>query len=311
MPNAADPNATGDLLPRPDPTVLTTQALRDSEQTLLRAMHERVASLRELLEQRLDGMDEATRLLASQLAQIPEASNLRFTVQRGDILAQLDSVKQLVEQRLDGMDKATELLAATVGRVPSETDKAVGGLRELLGARIDGMDVATKLLAASVEKFPSDIDRSSINTREYLLSLIKQVESVSIEKFSAIEGTFASNALALTAALAAQKEAAAEQNKSNTLAIAKSEQATKETISSNATQTANSLASQAANIADLKDRVVRIESGGVATSAAHTEQRLTINQIVAVLAIVASVAIGILLATRKLGDPEGVPAWQS
>ena len=38
----------------------------------------------------------------------------------------------------------------------------------------------------------------------------KRVGDVTLEKFAAIDGTFASNALALTAALAAQKEAASE-----------------------------------------------------------------------------------------------------
>lgn len=207
------------------------------------------------------------------------------------------------------MDKATELLAATVGKVPSDTDKAVSALRDLLGARIDGMDVATKLLADSVLQFPSATDkaiaglhtllsvrfssveeamallssgldrvlvetaRSMLGQREILVGEIRNVQDVATQKFEAIEGTFASNALALTAALAAQKEAAAEQNKSNTLAITKSEQATKETIAANAAQTTNSLASQAATIADLKDRVVRIESGGLASATARTESR--------------------------------------
>jgi hypothetical protein len=103
--------------------------------------------------------------------------------------------------------------------------------------------------------------------------MVRSVQDVSAEKFTAIEGTFASNALALTAALAAQKEAAAEAKKSSDLAIDRANSTTKDTIVSNAAQFSNSLASQAATIADLKDRVVRIESGGAATSAARGETR--------------------------------------
>jgi hypothetical protein len=218
----------------------------------------------------------------------------------------LDSLRELFEARLSAMDKATELLAATVGKVPSDTDKAVGALRELLAARIDGMDTATKLLAAQVSEVPTSTDKAVAALRLILQGEIRNVQDVAQEKFTAIEGTFASNALALTAALAAQKEAAAEQNKSNTLAIGKSEQGTKETIAANASQTGTSLASQAALIADLKERLVRLESGGLATVAAAGEQRaargerrLDIGQVVAVVSVIVAVLSVVLYILKK------------
>src|ERR1039458_6689037 len=148
----------------------------------------------------------------------------------------IDAFKAVVETRLTGIDRATELVARDIVSATAETDLAaqrmqahttedIRKLRELIeanletiGARINGMDTATRLLADSVAKFPSDVDRAVLSATELILSQLRAVEAVSKEKFSAIEGTFASNALALTAALAAQKEAAAEQNKSNTLA---------------------------------------------------------------------------------------------
>jgi hypothetical protein len=186
---------------------------------------------------------------------------------------ELSAMRELIETRLLGMDKATELLAATVGKVPTDTDKAVGGLRELLGARIDGMDIATTLLAAQVNAVPTETDKRISALRQILTGEISNVRDVSLEKFQAVDGTFASNALALTAALAAQKEAAAEQNKSNTLAITKSETATKETILANAAQNSAGLASQAREIADLKERLVRLEERGLSGIAVRTEQR--------------------------------------
>jgi hypothetical protein len=186
---------------------------------------------------------------------------------------ELASVRELLETRLLAMDKATELLAATVGKVPSDTDKAVVALKDLLGARIDGMDTATTLLASQVNTIPSETDKRISALREILDGEIRLVQNVAQEKFTAIEGTFSSNALALTAALAAQKEAAAEQNKSNTLAITKSEKATSETIAANAAQNTAAAVSQAATVADLKERLVRLESGGVATATALTERR--------------------------------------
>jgi hypothetical protein len=55
------------------------------------------------------------------------------------------------------------------------------------------------------EKFPSDVDRAVQSATQLIQSQVLQVEAVSKEKSAAIEGTFASNALALTAALAAQE----------------------------------------------------------------------------------------------------------
>jgi hypothetical protein len=189
---------------------------------------------------------------------------------------------QILVTRLEAMDTATTLNAQRLNEWAGATekqhehlredfDRQVQALKELQAVRIDGMDKATKLLADNVAKIPSDIDRAVEALRIELKSDTHNVQEVSAEKFQAIEGTFASNALALTAALAAQKEAAAEQNKSNTLAIDRANSTTKETIAANAAQFTNSLASQAATIADLKDRVVRIESGGVATKEAQSE----------------------------------------
>jgi hypothetical protein len=236
-------------------------------------------------------MDRATELVAIDLSQARADTDVAQRRLLGALTGDLNALRELLTARLEATDQA-------VGRIPSDTDRSVGALRELMGARINAMDVATRLLAESVEKFPSDIDRSALTTREYLMAQLAQVEAVAAEKFAGISGTFASNALALTAALAAQKEAAAESVKSSTLAIDRANSATKETIAANATQTTSAIGSQAATIADLKDRVVRLESGGVATATARTEQRAErSNALTSVQAIIMGVAIMISLVS--------------
>ena len=232
-----------------------------------------IFAFREVVETRLKAMDRAIILAAERLEQIPGATADASERLRAEINGAITAARELIGTRLAAMDKATELLADTVGKVPSDTDKAVAALRQLLGARIDGMDTATRLLAESVDNFPSDIDRAVSSVRELIQSQLRNVESVSKEKFSAIEGTFASNALALTAALAAQKEAAAEAKKSSDLAIDKSEKTTQETIRANDAKTASGISAQAAVMTDIKDRLIRLESGGVAIAAARTEDR--------------------------------------
>ena len=198
------------------------------------------------------------------------------------------------------MDKATELLAETVARLRADngkfTTEAIASLKELLETRFQGMDKAVELMAANVRAVPSDLDKSLHALREVLRGEIRNVEATSLEKFDAVAGTFASNALALTAALAAQKEAAAESVKSSTLAIDRANAATKETIAANAAQTLNSLAAQAAITTDLKDRVVRIEAGGVGQKEErreHQGERQDSRQVMSILISAVSAVIAI------------------
>ena len=297
-----------DLVPRPDPTKLTTEAVERATTAYRRDL----AALRELFETRLGGMDKATELLAATVGKVPSETDKAIS-----------GMKELIDTRLIAMDKANELLATSLAAdLLSLKEILLGQVRETQAVSVERYgniktvfeDHALALTAAlTSQKEAAAAEQAGVQEalgamRDGLQGEIRNVDNVAKEKFTAIEGTFASNALALTAALAAQKEAAAEQNKSNTLAITKSEQATKETIAANATQTQNSLASQAATIADLKERLVRLESGGVATTAARSEQReirgegragrTELNQVMvtAIMAISVLVAIASVIA---------------
>lgn len=260
---AADGN--GDL-PAPDPTRRTLELVNGA-----------LSGYREVVDVRLGAMDKATELNAREVARI-EAS--LWAAQREGIA----NLREIIETRFNGMDTAVELVSERLTAQGTALDEKSQRLHDtllaLLTVRIDGMDVATKLLAEDVTKIPSDMDRAIGSLRDVIMGAVHQVESVSLEKFTAIEGTFASNALALTAALAAQKEAAAEAKKSSDLAIDKSEKTTQETIRANDAKTASGISAQAAVMADIKDRLIRLESGGVATAAARTETRAegTYNQ---------------------------------
>jgi hypothetical protein len=59
------------------------------------------------------------------------------------------------------------------------------------------------------------------------------------------------------------------------------------------------VASLVATIADLKDRLVRIEAGGVAVGSARTERRLDMGQVVAVVAFIVAIASVMILVFKK------------
>jgi hypothetical protein len=238
-------------VPRPDPTKLTTDAVSAATEQWRREL----ASLRELLEARFGANEEHRDRLWEVVHSWQQTLETQMEYRRTALTEAISGLRAIIEQRLDGNDTAIEVAASEIAKIREQSQNAQRLLAEDTAAR----------MAAEREFILGQIAN--------VLAEVRRVESVTMEKFDAVAGTFESNALALAAALAAQKEAAAETNKSNALAIDRANSATKETILANAAQTASSLASQADNIADLKDRVVRIESGGLAMSAAGDRQQ--------------------------------------
>jgi len=127
-------------------------------------------------------------------------------------------------ERLRGIDTATVLLNETVNRVPTETQTAVGRLQDLTDEKFRSVGL----------QFQERDTRSERESRD--------------------------NKVAVDAAFAAQKEAASEQNKSNTLAITKSELATQETINKLAELFKTTTDALSDKLDDMKDRLGRLEA---------------------------------------------------
>lgn len=149
-----------------------------------------------------EGFDgSSSRSGRSTMVPIPDPSLL--TTQ--NIREAIDGLEKFIEVRLDAMDEATNLRLETFAHVPEWIKEKVGELRDLHS-----------------EKFRSQ----NIQVEERFSSVALQFE----ERDKRGERESRDNKVAVDAAFAAQKEAASEQNKSNTLAISKSEAATAETI---------------------------------------------------------------------------------
>jgi hypothetical protein len=149
----------------------------------------------------------------------------------------ISSQREIVETRLNGYDKAIELIQAKADRVPSEVDIKVGHLESLHNEKF----------ASVALQFRERDTRSERESRD--------------------------NKVAVDAAFAAQKEAASEQNKSNTLAIDKSERATAETLNKQGDLVRSTTDALAAQVVEAKERLTRIESLGLGTAAANVSHR--------------------------------------
>jgi hypothetical protein len=248
----------------PDPSSLTTQQLQRE-----------VASLKEILTTRLDGMEKAIQVAHENLVRVPtdtdkqiqhlkELHDSRFDERNHN--AELR--KQVIETRLNGMDRALELLQETTGAFPTRVDEKMSALEKV-----------------QAEKFGS-------------------IALQFMERDARVARSSADSKLAVDAALQAAKEAVAEQNKSSALAIAKSESATQKQIDQLGLNIQQGTNAQDGKINDMKERLTRIEGrseGGKETKQDSRAVGSSVASLVSILIGVAGFAVAVialLLRTR-------------
>jgi cation transport regulator ChaB len=139
----------------------------------------------------------------------------------------------------------TEALLRAVG---SERDY-VDGRIAVLEERLRAIDVATRLLNETVNRVPTDVTKEVSHLRELMDERFGSVIVQFRERDTRQEREARDNKVAVDAAFAAQKEAAAKQDESNAKAINKSEVSTGEII--------RGLADK---IDDLKTRIGTVEA---------------------------------------------------
>jgi hypothetical protein len=271
MTDGADAGREGGFwTPRPDPTVLTTEAVTRATDIFRRE----VANLREILETRLDGNDDQRALLWKEVHDWPAFLETRLERRRREFEDDLASIKELLEQRMAAMDKAIELAVR-------ELDKQCGILRDERESKAEA-------------------------EREYMMSQLGTVSSVMAEKFSAVDGRFEESKVAVDAAFAAAKEAVAEQNKSNAREIGKSETATKEQLASLSRVTDAGIAGLSDKISDARDRLTAIENltrgieqaGGVVRQDRGLRTS-TVSAAIAAVAVLVAIISTLLYVVKK------------
>lgn len=176
-------------------------------------------------------------------------------------------------------------------------------LRELIEARLNGNDQAVALLRTTTDALPDKI-----------VSAVQALQELHEEKFNSIgiqfkerdvrtDQTSRDSKVAVDAALKAQQEAFAEQNKSSALAISKSEAATTkqiDLIGGNITALSKSIDDK---FNDIKERVTQIEARTQGAQIQKSDSQQNANQnwgfIVGGIGILVSVATLIVLLLSK------------
>lgn len=139
-------------MPVPDPTRLTTEQLRRE-----------LATLREIIETRLHGMDRATELVTVQAANVREELEQIRTRLRDETTTEIRQLRQLLEARLDGMDRATALQFAERDiRAEQGAEAAHRALAAALGAEkelVHQQNEANTAAAKAEASFTKQIDQ--------------------------------------------------------------------------------------------------------------------------------------------------------
>ncbi len=200
-------------------------------------------------------------------------------------------------------------------------DRSISAFREVFEVRLAEMDKAIILAADSIGKLPADattkcdklrseLEVQMLGLREFIVSKIENIRDVNAEKFEAVSNRFAErdsqrdrlaleNRISLDTALAAAKEAVAEQNKANAQAIGKSEAATQKQIDAMVQLMTNSNKSLEDKIADIKSRLDRGEGRDNGSNEARTDKRADVGSILQAIAVMATIVGLIIVAFRK------------
>lgn len=164
-------------------------------------------------------------------------------------------LRELLETRLGANEKAADVFADNLTRVPSALDREISKLTILINEKFDGVQRqlvdrdkrAESIMAASQQSIETAL-RSVAEAGKIFQTQVNQMPTETAksidhlrglqqEKFDSIQRQFderdirsraseTAASVAVTAALQAQKEAAAQQQESNSVGIAKSENAT-------------------------------------------------------------------------------------
>jgi hypothetical protein len=141
--------------------------------------------------------------------------------------------------------------------------REIASLKELLLSHVDRIDTAVKVAHDDLVRVPTEVQKSVAALKELTWVRLDDLEELVKQRFNLVETSRVEQktdtATAVTAALNAAKEAVAEQNKSNTVAIAKSEASTTKLLDQLTILINTTASGLEGKINDVKDRLTTIE----------------------------------------------------
>jgi hypothetical protein len=190
----------------------------------------------------------------------------------------------------------TVLTTEALDRRERALHEYVDGQIGIIQERLRGIDTATQVLNETVNRVPTDMQKEVTHVRQIT---DEKFESVSIqfrERDTRQEREARDNKVAVDAAFAAQKEAAAKQDEANAKAINKSELATAETINKLAELFKTTTDALRRDLDDIKLAVGDIQARRLGVADSRTSQRSDSQIAIGVFGLIlTAVIIGVAL----------------
>lgn len=175
--------------------------------------------------------------------------------------------------------------------------REIAASREIIETRLDAMDTATELNKQATDKIPGMIDDKTCQLRKLfdekfgtVMEKFRSIETQFKERDTRTEQSSKDSKVAVDAALQAAKEAVGEQNKSNALAIAKSETAFTKQLDQIGTLITTTNKALDEKINDLKGRLDRGEGQKAQAVENKGQANWLIGVVLAVVAIIVALA---------------------
>jgi len=190
--------------------------------------------------------------------------------------------------------------------------REVAALKELSDTKFEAIDKRLDILSTTLATRDTAIATASQHLRELMFSELEKVKIVADEIFQRIDVQFVerdkrteqlslASSTAIAAALQAAKEAVGAQNTSNSIAIAKSETSTFESLRQLRELFLSETKSINDKVDDLKTRVDRSEASSVGQKTNIVETRANTGQMMSVAAlIVAAIGAGVAIVVAVL-----------
>lgn len=223
------------------------------------------------------------------------------------ILREISALKELFLIKFESYDKAILVLQSIADRSPTikevhvEVSQKIEALalsldltRDVIETRFNGVDARFQQLHREFDKVPEQTKVFTDNLEKLTQEKFDSIQVQFKERDVRVEQTARDTKVAVDAALQAAEKARTSSNESFALSIAKSENATTKQIDQTAAQMGTSMGSSALQIADLKERLTRIEGTGIGAAANKTDNRLLFGVLIAAVGMIIGI-IGLII----------------
>jgi hypothetical protein len=154
---ADDPNAVNELLPRPDPSRLTTDQLRRE-----------LSGLREVLTARLDGMDRATTLLSETVNRTPTV-----------IQTEIAHVRELIQEKLGTLGGQAEEKFKSIELQFVERDVRTGQAATAAGEALKAaLQAAKEAVFEQAQAAAKAADKTELSTTKQIDLIQNQIKTL-------------------------------------------------------------------------------------------------------------------------------------